>query len=225
MSGTLRRRFRRRGSRVLCTAAVGPHLELLELSEPTFRAYADAHGYELVVARELVAPERPASWSKVKMVQALMARHDFVLWVDADAMIVDFTRDMVDSCPRDGHLFVVEHHYDDQRIPNMGVFAARSTRQASDFLDLVWAQERYIDHDWWENAATLDLLGYRLWPCGPERPSPYSDLVRFIGNEWNSITQDPSQHPVIKHYAGKGHEERLAAMRADLASVERLLPR
>jgi hypothetical protein len=95
----------------------------------------------------------------------------------------------------------------------------RSTARADAFLRLVWDQDRYIDHVWWENAAILDLLGYRLSPCGPERPSPHRRLVRFLGNEWNSIQEDPSPRPVIRHYPGRSRQERLARMRADLAAA------
>ena len=207
----------------MCTLAVGPHLDLLELSEPTFRAYADRHGFDVVVVRESQCPERPVSWSKVVLIRQLMARYELVVWLDVNAMILDFSRDIADELVRGADIYMVEHRYDGQRIPNAGVVMVRSTPAADAFLGLVWEQDQYIDHPWWENAAILDLLGYRLSPCNPERPSAHRGLVHFIGNEWNSIEQDPSPRPVVRHYAGKSHEARLAGMRADRAAVTALL--
>ena len=34
--------------KALCSIGAGPHAALLEISEPTFRAYAERHGYDLV---------------------------------------------------------------------------------------------------------------------------------------------------------------------------------
>ncbi len=200
---------------MLCTIATGPHTELLRLSEPTFRAYAERHGYDLVVGAASECPERPISWSKVVMIRRLMARYRLVVWVDVDAMVLDLTRDIADELVPGADVYMVEHRFLGQQIPNAGILMVRSTRAAERFLGLVWEQERYIDHPWWENAAMLDLLGYDLAPCNPVRDSAHRPLVRFIGNEWNSIAEDPSPRPVIRHYAGKTHEVRLAGMRAD----------
>ena len=205
---------------MLCTLAIGPHVELLALSEPMFRAYAERHGYDLVVARESQCPERPVSWSKVLLIRRLMTRYDLVVWVDVDAMILDLERDIADELTPGADIFIVEHRYDGQRIPNAGILMVRATAAADAFLALVWEQERYIDHVWWENAAILDLLGYRLSPCNPDRPSPHRALFHFIGNEWNSISLDPSPAPVIRPYAGTTHEDRLAGMTSDLRTLE-----
>lgn len=217
---------RRRGHdsrrpRVLCTLAAGPHLELLALSEPTLRAYAERHGYDLVVERGSLCPERPVAWSKIVLIRSLMERYDLVVWVDVDAMVLDLSRDIADELRPEADIYLVEHRYQGQRIPNAGILMVRSTRAADDFLALVWEQERYTDHVWWENAAILDLLGYRLSPCNPERPSPHRALFHFIGNEWNSISLDPSPAPVIRHYAGTTHADRIAGMSADAQALQR----
>jgi hypothetical protein len=216
----LRRALRRRRPRVICTIAMGPHLELLELSEPAMRHYAGRHGYDLVVEHTSQAPERPVSWSKVPLIRRLMTLYDLIVWIDSDAMVVDPSRDIADELVSGADLYIAVHHYDGQEIPNAGILMVRSTPAAEDFMDLVWRQERYIDHAWWENAAILDLLGYDLSPCNPARPSPHRALFRYLGTEWNSITLDPSSEPVIRHYAGTAHEDRLAGMRADARALQ-----
>ena len=218
--GRMLRRLRRRRPRVLCTLAIGPHVELLALSEPTLRAYAQRHGYDLVVERESQFPQRPVSWSKVVLIRRLMQRYDLVVWVNVNAMVVNPSRDIAGELIPGADIYLTAHHYDGQEIPNAGILMVRSTPAADAFLDLVWRQERYIDHVWWENAAILDLLGYDLSPCNPARPSAHRALVHFLGTEWNSITLDRSPAPVIRHYAGTTHEDRVTGMTADARRLE-----
>ena len=61
----------------------------------------------------------------------------------------------------------------------------------------MWAMEEYIEHEWWENAALLDLLGYSL-----DRRTRYCE----------------SPSPMINHLARGYHpdfETRLMRMIAD----------
>lgn len=218
--GILRRLTGRRGRRVICTIAIDRHVELLRISEPLMRAYAERHGYDLVVGRRSEYPRRPVSWSKVRMIRRLMGRYDLVVWIDVDTTILDPSRDIADELVPGADIYIVAHHFHDQEIPNAGILMVRSTPAAARFLDLVWEQEGFVEHPWWENAAILHLLGYSLMPTNPPaEPSPHRDLFRFIGTEWNSISLDPSPHPVIRHYAGATHEERLAGMAADAEAV------
>ena len=79
--------------KVVCTMAHGPHRELLEIARPTLARYADDNGYELVTIERPLAPARPPSWGKVVLLHELVQQYDLVLWVDADALFVDTTRD------------------------------------------------------------------------------------------------------------------------------------
>jgi hypothetical protein len=61
----------------------------------------------------------------------------------------------------------------------------------------------------------LRLLGYRLErPVRPARVSPWRAGVGRLDLAWNSIPHDPSPTPVIAHFPGMTHSERLEAMRA-----------
>ena len=58
-------------SRALVTLAKGPHERLLEVALPSFRAFADRHGYEVIVASES-DHGRPPSWWKVLALKAAL---------------------------------------------------------------------------------------------------------------------------------------------------------
>jgi hypothetical protein len=210
---------------VLCSIGAGPHAELLEISGQTFGIYAERHGYDLALRTELAAPERPASWSKVLVVQELLDTYDLVFWVDADAAIVDPSVDVADELDRRAQIGLVAHEYDGQVVPNCGVMVVRSRRAARRFLRAVWERTSYVDHKWWENAAVLDLLGYDLEPqVVLRRPSPMLRRVQFLDRAWNSVLVDESAHPRVRHYPGRSQEYRVERLRRDLALARAAAP-
>lgn len=197
--------------RVLCSLGVGPYLGLLGISSITFEAFAARHGYDLVLATSLLAPERPPAWSKIRLVRDLLDRYEEVFWVDADAIFVDISRDIAEEKRPDKDLYLVEHRWlanTEWRCANTGVFFVRSTPWSRDFLDTVWEREQFIEHEWWENAAVLDLLGYHLpadlTPPSKERTTDYEERVELLGFEWNSTGgASVAEHPFIRH-VGRG---------------------
>ena len=219
---------------MLCSLGVGPYADLLAVSSITFEAYAARHGYDLRLETRLLAPERPPAWSKVALVRELLESYDEVLWIDADAIFLDISKDIGELVRPGKDLYLVEHLYeqdDSWRSANTGVFLVRSTRWSRRFLDRVWAAERYVDHPWWENAAVLDLLGYELppdlTPPRKRRTSMYDSHVELIGLEWNTTAgRSLVARPRIRHHGRaddmdelRGRlEESLAIFRQNLGS-------
>ncbi|HEX5622140.1 MAG TPA: hypothetical protein VFX51_27185 [Solirubrobacteraceae bacterium] len=215
--------------KALCSIGAGPHAALLAVSEPTFAAYAERHGYDLVVGHE-ADPRRPPAWTKVRMLQQLLAEFELVVWIDADAVIVDGSADIADDLEPDKQLGLVEHRRGEERIPNTGVMVWRASEFAHELLAKVWAATRFIDHPWWENAALVDALGYdvprfsrlerllpgRPRPCRPARPSTYLAGTQFLAPEWNWAYLSRVEHPRIVHCVGVPVEQRLADMQAAL---------
>jgi hypothetical protein len=216
--------------RVLCSLGAGPYEELLAISSITFEAYAARHGYDLRLSTRLLDTARPPAWTKIALVRELLDGYDEVLWVDADAIFLDVSKDIAELVRPDKDLYLVEHRWEADetwRSANTGVFLVRSTRWARRFLDRVWAAERYIDHPWWENAAVLDLLGYELppdlTPPRKVRRTPFESRVQLIDLEWNS-TEGASRapRPRIRHHGrGAGVPELRARMLEDLVTFRR----
>jgi hypothetical protein len=206
-------------SRALCTLAVGPALELLELSGPTMEAYAERHGFEFVVRRELDS-DLGAPWAKLGIVGELLKDHDEVLWVDCDAMIVDSERDVFADLPGDRGVGLVMHTWENALLPNTGLLALRPLPATFEIIDrAVGLSQRYAKHPWWEQAAIMDVLGFETVDTRAlmalRSPSQLMVNVRFLGKEWNSLAFDQAPWPRIKHYAGMAQASRLRAMRWD----------
>lgn len=190
---------------------------ILKLVLPTFENYARRHGYAVRLGTGREAGGRPTSWSKIPLIRALFECYDEVLWLDADAVILDDRRDIGCDLPPTAFQGLVEIQEGDERHINMGVWYLRRGHRAYSFLDALWNHERFIEHPWWENAAALDLLGYSTHqPLRRVRPSEWWDGTTLLPREWNSYYHAPTAGAIINHYAGVRNSERDRLIRADL---------
>ena len=67
--------------KALCSIGSGPHEALLAISEPTFRAFAERHGYD-VITSNAPHPDRPPAWAKVPLIRETLDAYDLVLWIE-----------------------------------------------------------------------------------------------------------------------------------------------
>lgn len=119
-------------------------------------AYCHRHGYRFVVETDRLGPAfaRPASWSKILLVRRELEAADWVLWTDADAMIVNPAVRLESLADPDADFVIAK----DRNGINAGVFLLRSCPAAFKFLDRVWSETSFIDHYWWEQAAIMYVL-------------------------------------------------------------------
>lgn len=205
--------------KALATIATGPMSQLLDSSLQTLRPFAARHGYDLVVGHG-ECEDRPPAWGKVLLIRDLLSLYETVLWVDADAVIVDIAKDPADEVPHGYFQAMVRHSFGDELIPNTGVWLMRQSELSRSFLDEVWARKEFTTDQWWENAAVIDLLGYSIRPTRPVALSQFTAGTFWLGSEWNShIGIDGLVDCRIRHYAGWNNERRRARMRLDVAAA------
>jgi hypothetical protein len=214
-----RRTTRRAGecSRVICSLALGEYRPLLSRTALSFERYAERWGWDVVLSTEDLAPGRPAPWAKVPLLQSLLDEYEWVLWLDADVVVVDLEADISDEIQPDKDMYLVEHPWLHQYTANSGVLLLRSCAWSREFLQEVWALERYIEHPWWENAALLDLLGYSLDPARLVRPTRHLHHTKIIDRRWNSIELDRPQAPSFVHRGFYDLRTRIRHVTGDLA--------
>lgn len=198
-------------SKAIASLGSGPHEPLLKLAARSFKPFAQRHGYELHLHTETVDDSRPAPWSKIRILQDLLERHDDVLWLDSDLMIVDGREDV----PATDFMALVQHDIGAETMPNSGVWLLHAGDETQQFLAEVWAQDDLIEHRWWENAAICRLLGYTLDPVTPDKKTKWLSRTDFLDPRWNSIPSDRAEHPRIKHYPGYKTRTRRAFMVRD----------
>jgi hypothetical protein len=175
----------------LLTFAVGAYEQLLEVSLPAMRRYAERYGYDLFPNPPTMLT-RPASWMKLPMLADALEEYDEVLWLDADVLIVEEELDLAEEVPADAWQALVRHHTPDGEVPNCGVWLLRSEMQP--VLEELWSMEQYLGHPWWEQGALLELLGYRGRPVSLEAPTELCRRTHWLGLEWNSH-EERDRHP------------------------------
>lgn len=211
-------------TKALATFGSGASARLLQLSLPVLENYAKLHGYEVAVG-DGDAEGRPPSWGKVPFLGSLLTRHEFVLWLDADALILDPSVDIESVVPPDAfQAFVVAELAPGKgRAPSMGVWALRAGKMSQAFLAEVWRQDDLITHRLWEQAAVMRLLGWTTeLPFAKERASEWDGGSHVLGEEWNMVPQLPIGYSSgrIRHYAGWTNRRRELEMKTDLAFLQ-----
>ena len=53
------------------------------------QAYADRHGYDVIVDSEIIDESRPTSWSKLLAMRKYLPSYDFLFYVDVDTIITN----------------------------------------------------------------------------------------------------------------------------------------
>jgi len=172
--------------KVLTTFAFGDQSDLLDISLPTFRRYASLHNYHLYIPPSQPLFERPWAWAKIPLLISLLSVYDTVLWLDADIVVMDYTKDILDDCS-DAPINLVVHYTEEGEIPNTGVFIAR--RSAIPIFEKMWDLNNFRKTDgWWEQAAFISVAGGD--PDAVPTSTPPSDMWSSLPYEWNPIRHD-----------------------------------
>jgi len=111
---------------------------MAKLSVKNKQTYAKRHGYELVlVSGENIDPSRPAAWSKFKALAEHLNRFDYILFVDVDALVMNFDVRLQDLVSTNKDIFMTE----DWNGLNTGVFIIRNSPWGHWFLKEAWGEK------------------------------------------------------------------------------------
>lgn len=187
-----------RPRRVLVTAA-GPRMQqvLEEVSLPSFERYAARWGYDV---RAAMLPRdgsgadqaaQAAKWQKIRLLVDALANYDFVVWFDADVLIVRDDDDLAAHVhPDDFQAFALEQVPAEHRInPNTGVWAMRSSPTSLAFLQEVEARGPQPG-PWADQGAVLAALGWDRgdpdyhW-AGPGVGGEFLRRTSWLPSGWN----------------------------------------
>lgn len=149
-------------SKVLTSFGFGSQAELLRITVPSFAKYAQVHGYDLFVPHENYFSEntktRHYSWWKIELLTRLFDTYDQILWLDADVVVCDFSKDILSDLEKDSHVGMVVHRVGIGLVPNCGVWVLDKKCMA--WLPELWQYNNLPRSDgWWEQDAMLHKIG------------------------------------------------------------------
>jgi len=143
----------------LCVGA--DYKKAMEPGLESKREYAKKHGYAIHIGGEDIWDRtRPISWSKIRFIQKYLGQYDYLVWSDADAVILDQEKRLethiLDRLPANKDMlwtFDACSHY------NCGHLVLRGKSPwLKDFLERSYKQVDLIHHIWWDNAAMIRLF-------------------------------------------------------------------
>lgn len=183
---------------------------LLELSQLTFRRFGREHGYDVETQHwDGVLGPRRARWRKVELLRAAVQAYDIVVWIDADAVICRYDRDITADFVEDCFQGLVLEHCWDRFNPNTGVWVLRRDPRSIDLLEELLAAGP-PEHSWSDQAAVCLALGWHLGDfhghgAKPMRGSRFLTGTAWLSPEWNptGLAADcPGAR--VHHFAGQG---------------------
>lgn len=204
--------------RCIVTYAADAHEELLDISLPTYRVFADRHGYDLIVGSKMT--DLPPAWNKVPLLISALMSYKEAVWFDCDLIVVDPSEDFPPM--HDGAVHSLVRHFDNwSEVPNSGVWRVR--RIVVELLEMMMGLNVFTNHGWWEQAALMTLMGYSVPPEGSEfqntrcrcvHPTRWYSLCSFMRVQWNSHPNYRADRPRIVHCSYPNMLQRIEIMRA-----------
>lgn len=198
----------KKSSKVFVTLATGSYIEMLEMASMTFKKYCELWNYDYIEIKESLDKTRPDAWSKLLAIRQLLDKYDFVMYVDSDAIFLDYDSDLeLEITQETDFTWSLCQTQFGELAPNAGVMGFRSNERTKAMIDLAYLQEDLIFNGWWEQAALMRVLKYEDVRKGEKHWSsfnlPESDVrVTEISPRWNSTIFDLDKVPIIRHFAG-----------------------
>lgn len=99
--------------------------------------------------------DRPCAWFKIKCLKEVLSldMYDYVLWIDADAGIVNNSFDLKRIFLTNKDIYVAK----DFNNFNSGVVAFKNSAFSLEILNSIYNSVNFLNHQWWEQAAFIDL--------------------------------------------------------------------
>lgn len=186
---------------VLVQAGSNQHRPLLEFAFPRHAEYCARWGFDYRAEYEPQQTERHPVWDKIVLLRAaLEAGYPYVVWLDADALIVDPTTDLRLALRWD--LGMCDHPGPPYHL-NAGAIYLRNEPWVRELFQRVW--ELHREHPWQEQQVLNELLEARRWAG-----------VEVLHARWNStVGVNEVAAAVVRAWHGpQDPQERLQAMQA-----------
>jgi hypothetical protein len=141
---------------------------LLALTWDNKQNYANKHGYRLFDESAVLDQSRPASWSKIRAVQRLLAEEscDWVFWLDADTVVMNSEKRVESFLPASKGDATSEQidlllSADDGGGYNAGVWLIKNSPWSLRFLQEWWDMKQFVKPPGLAKSGDNDALKYK----------------------------------------------------------------
>ena len=183
-------------SKLLIQQASGPYTDMLDITGEHHGAYAARHRFDFLELHGDVQFERSPQWNKIRLIlMAFNLGYEFIVWLDADTLIVDPARCFAEGLPPGPPIGMCRHTMPWRNQPwhyNSGVMLIRNEALSRQFFEDVW-RAGPVDHPWQEQVRILEQ-------CDLE-----PGAVQMLDARWNcTLGINSSPNPVVLGWHGHG---------------------
>lgn len=197
----------------------GIFYDMLRLTQARHAAYARAQCFDLWSIYGDIHPEmRDGAWAKIWLIQTAMEQgYEFIAWIDADAAIMDFSKDLRDALPADKLIGACLHtpeksaYLKSLNVPphlNVGVLYVRNAPLSREFI-ADWLASFPGKERWAEQGSFNELAG----------SEKYREYVTPVEDTYNStVNVNQVSNPIVQGWHGvMPPDKRFQMMRTFLA--------
>lgn len=112
------------------------------------KAYCQAHGYDFICIEEKVDKQKPLTWTKVKSLDKILSSYKWVLWTDANSLIMNPAIKLENLLDDQCDLLIGEDK-------NSSVFLIKNSDISHRFLRAIATQKDSLCHPSWEKQAFI----------------------------------------------------------------------
>lgn len=160
-------------------------------SFPNFMKYCQKHNYTFIGSNRRFDDRHP-SWARLPMILEIIARYDWVVWIDPDALIVDTNKKIEDYLSDDFSFRISK-----TGVINHGVWFVKNSQLGIQILQDTYNQTQFIDHIWRENQACIHLFTNVY-------PQETMDNIRIdLNADYNVFAKNFKAGNFIIHYPGE----------------------
>jgi hypothetical protein len=196
----------------VCSLAIGDEYgKAIKLCRKSLSEYCQKHNYTFVIQYTDIIENRDLMWNKIPLIRKILPKYDYVVWVDADMMIMNYdfhlerlielylgSRDMLLSCDSGNQI-------------NTGFWVIKNSPFSQDILSLIEHCPEIAGH--FHEQGVLNTLYYE------NRVNGIQNRIRILGEIEQRLINATIYNYVIGdfliHFLGVRNNERLSMLSND----------
>lgn len=138
----------------ICSLSIGDkYKEKMTLGIKSKNLYCKKHGYDFIEDETVYDNTRPIAWSKILLIKKYLPYYDYVVWMDADTMIMNDNIKLENIIQEHGNESEFLLTRDVSNKINTGVIFVKYSYLSFIFLDLIYSKIEFINTEYWEQDS------------------------------------------------------------------------
>lgn len=166
-----------------------------------FQDYCDRNNYDFICSNASLDLDRPLQWSKIKILQQNLKDYEWLMWIDADAAIMNKDIKIESIIDNNYNIIIAREDCRDKIIINTGVFLIKNTEWSKNFLTSWYNLKGFIRKGWYDQSAFIHLYNSKI---------DIKNNVKIIKQKLiNSFNDSFTKGDFIIHFPGNANKNLL----------------